>query len=86
MSNIPEAWEPPPLNMYRLKFNGAVKGNPGPNGLGGVFRNAIGEILGIYWGFIGGLEDQCNSPADQIVRKMLPFPSGNNIIRLRYGH
>lgn len=38
--------------MFKLNFDGATKGNPNPAGLGGVFRNASGEILGVYWGFI----------------------------------
>ena len=39
--------------MYKLKFDGAAKGNPGPAGVGGVVRDAAGEIQGIYWGCIG---------------------------------
>lgn len=39
--------------MFKLNFDGAVKGNPGSTGVGGVFRNADGDILGFYWGFIG---------------------------------
>lgn len=52
-SNSPKVWETPPPNMFKLNFERAAKGNPGPTELGGVFRNAAGEILGVYWGFIG---------------------------------
>lgn len=48
-----EVWEPPPSDMIKLNFDGAVKGNPGPAGLGGVSRNIARNILGMYWGFIG---------------------------------
>ena len=39
--------------MFKLNFNGVAKGNSGPTGMGGVFRNAVGNILAMYWGFIG---------------------------------
>lgn len=39
--------------MFKLNFNRVAKGNLGPAGLGGVFRNVAREILGVYWGFIG---------------------------------
>lgn len=44
----PEQWSPPPSSLIKLNLNGASKGNPGPAGSGGVFRNSQGEILHIY--------------------------------------
>lgn len=52
-SNSPEVWETHLPNMFKLNFNGATKGNPGLAGVGGVFQNAAGDIVGIYWGYIG---------------------------------
>ena len=44
---------PPPLEFIKLKFNGASKGNLGPTGFGGLFRENEGEILEIYVKFLG---------------------------------
>jgi ribonuclease HI len=44
----PDRWSPPPSSFIKLNFDGASKGNPGPAGEGGVFRNSQGEILHIY--------------------------------------
>ena len=52
-SNNPEAWEPPPANMFKLDFDGASKGNPGPTSFGGDIRNSTGCVIGLYWGYIG---------------------------------
>jgi hypothetical protein len=53
LRNNVEVWEPPPQHMFKLNFDGAPKGNLGLARLGGVFRNAVGESLGVYWDFIG---------------------------------
>lgn len=44
---------PPPVSQYKLNFDGASKGNPGPTGFGGAIRNSEGVPVGIYWGYIG---------------------------------
>ena len=36
-----------------MNFDGASKGNPGPAGYGGIFRNSQGEIEAIFYGSIG---------------------------------
>ena len=43
-----DSWIPPPSSFVKLNFDDASKGNPGPAGAGGVFRNERGEILHIY--------------------------------------
>lgn len=50
---ILEKWEPPPLSMYKLNFDGNYKGNPSPTGYRGAIRNSDGNPVGIYWGYIG---------------------------------
>lgn len=47
--------------IYKLNFDGAAKGNPGPAGIGGAIRNFEGTILGIFWGSIG---DSTNNVAE----------------------
>ena len=49
----PESWEPPPANMYKLNFDGASKGNPGPAGFGGAIHNSKGMVEGLFWGYLG---------------------------------
>ena len=46
-------WKPPPTRMFKMNFDGASKGNPGPVGYGGAIRNAKGKPLGVFWGYIG---------------------------------
>ena len=38
---------------FKLNFDGATKGNPGPEGFAGALRNFVGNILSILWGSIG---------------------------------
>eukprot|EP00253_Pinus_taeda_P028254 PITA_28254 len=38
----------PPEGFIKLNFDGAAKGNPGPAGFGGIFRNVQGETEWIY--------------------------------------
>jgi len=44
---------PPIANSFKLNFDGTAKGNPGPTGYGGVFRDQKGTIKYIYYGNIG---------------------------------
>jgi len=46
-SASPLKWSPPASSSYKLNFDGAAKGNPGPAGYGGVFRNEKGAALHI---------------------------------------
>ena len=46
--------------MFKLNFDGASRGNPGPVGFGGVCRDHNGRITTIYMGAIG--KDTNNSP------------------------
>jgi len=47
------SWSPPPLEMHKLNFDGASKGNPGKAGYGGAFRDHMGNPHCIYRGSIG---------------------------------
>ena len=49
----PDTWDTPLENMYKLNFDGASKGNPGPTGFGGAIRNSEGNLVGLYWGYMG---------------------------------
>lgn len=49
----PLHWSPPPEGVFKLNFDGASKGNPGPAGFGGIVRNSRGETQLIYYGSIG---------------------------------
>eukprot|EP00253_Pinus_taeda_P031502 PITA_31502 len=46
-------WMAPPANTYKLNFDGASKGNPGPAGYGGIIRDHKGNTILIYFGNIG---------------------------------
>lgn len=48
-----EVWDPPLKNMFKLNFDGALKGNPDPTGFEGSIRNAEGKMVGLCWGYIG---------------------------------
>ena len=39
--------------VYKLNFDGEVKGNPRETSYGGVCRNSKGEIIQIFYGSIG---------------------------------
>eukprot|EP00253_Pinus_taeda_P032484 PITA_32484 len=49
----PSHWSPPARAAYKLNFDGAAKGNPGPSGFGGVIRNSDGVVIYIYYGSSG---------------------------------
>ncbi|XP_074301475.1 uncharacterized protein LOC141632870 [Silene latifolia] len=38
-------WVAPPSNWLALNIDGASKGNPGPSGAGGIFRDSAGNIV-----------------------------------------
>ena len=46
--NSPSVWSPPPDGTFKLKFDGASKGNPDLTGFGGVVRNNVGSIQGVF--------------------------------------
>lgn len=46
-------WSPPPRHRFKLKFDGASKGNPSKAGFNGIFRDHKGSPLLIYLGNIG---------------------------------
>lgn len=49
----PVHWTPPVSSVFKLNFDDAAKGNPGPAGYGGVIRNDQGIIQHIIFGSIG---------------------------------
>ena len=52
-SHLPTKWIPPPVNMIKLNFNGASKGNPGNSGFGGIFKDHQGAPLLSFFGSEG---------------------------------
>lgn len=40
-----DCWSAPPLNFTKLNYDGASKGNPGPAGIRGAFRNLHGDVI-----------------------------------------
>lgn len=46
-------WTPPPIDMVKLNFDGASKGNLGQAGYGGAFRGHDGNPIAIFMGSIG---------------------------------
>ena len=49
----PKFWSPPSPLVFKLNFDGASRGNPGPAGFGGLCRDADGKILFVFLGAIG---------------------------------
>jgi hypothetical protein len=41
-------WDPPPSGFMKLNFDRASRGNLGLGGVGGIFRDAQGEIIIMY--------------------------------------
>lgn len=39
--------------MYKINFDRASKGNLGLTGFGGAIRNSEGQLVGLYWGYMG---------------------------------
>lgn len=50
---IQEVWSPPAQQRVKLNFDGSSIGNPGPSGIGGVFRDNEGKIMALFSGPIG---------------------------------
>jgi ribonuclease HI len=46
-------WKPPPKGSLKLNFDGALKGNPGRTGMGGVIGDDQGKIIRLYTGSLG---------------------------------
>ena len=40
-------WRPPSSGFWKLNFDGASRGNPGPSGFGACIRNYFGEVVEI---------------------------------------
>ena len=40
-------WRPPAYGFWKLNFDGASRGNPGPSGFGACIRNSSGEVVAI---------------------------------------
>ena len=38
--------------MFKINFDGAPKGNPGPTRFGGAIHNSEGKMVGLCWGYI----------------------------------
>ncbi|XP_077215858.1 uncharacterized protein LOC143850501 [Tasmannia lanceolata] len=45
-----QQWVPPPHGYFKLNFDEACFGNPGPSGIGGLYRDDLGEVV---WAFSG---------------------------------
>ncbi|KAK2654773.1 hypothetical protein Ddye_014629 [Dipteronia dyeriana] len=41
-------WNPPSINALKFNMDGSMRGNPGNVGFGGVLRNNLGIILGLF--------------------------------------
>lgn len=47
------SWVPPPVGCFKLNFDGASEGNPGPAGFRCVLRDHLGKIIRVIYGPIG---------------------------------
>ncbi|XP_077214115.1 uncharacterized protein LOC143848958 [Tasmannia lanceolata] len=50
---IVQRWEAPPIDMFKINFDGSSIGNPGPGGVGGLCRDACGEVVRAFSGPFG---------------------------------
>lgn len=46
-------WSCPSLGMFKFNVDSAVRGKPGPAGIGGVLRNSKSEALFMFFKFVG---------------------------------
>ena len=49
----PAIWSVPPHGVFKLNFDGASRGNPGPAGYGGICHDQEGRIKMVFMGAIG---------------------------------
>lgn len=61
MKNIWVKWEPPNNNSFKLNTDRAATGNPGKEGLVGVFRNASENWI---LGYMGSIQYTTNTQAE----------------------
>ena len=50
--NNPSTSTPPPIDLIKINFDLASKGNPGPAGYGAILRNSNGDILCLVAGYL----------------------------------
>ena len=50
--NKPSTSTPPPIDLIKINFDLASKGNPGPAGYGDTLRNSNGDILCLVAGYL----------------------------------
>ena len=55
------SWSPPPPIVYKLNFDGASRGNPGPVGFGGICGDSQGRIIFV---FLGAISRDSNNSAE----------------------
>ena len=53
LPSSPLIWTVPPPGVFKLNFDGASRGNPGPAGFGGLCRDHEGRIRMVFMGAIG---------------------------------
>lgn len=41
-------WFPPDIGLLKVNVDGASKGNPRQNGIGGIIRNSSSKVLGFF--------------------------------------
>lgn len=51
----PSIFHPPPDGFVKISFDGASKGNPRPTRYGGILRDSIGNLLGIFARYYGSM-------------------------------
>ena len=56
-------WSLPPLNVLNFNVDGAAKGKLEPVGIGGVLRNGKGDVLLIFYKYVG----VCDSNKEEVL-------------------